>query len=485
MQVVRLFYCPGMSIKDRLALAAIHMKQAHFGQAAKSLLSSSSLNHSTYRGSDFFMEIGDGVKGYSFTGKGNSRYVNAFADCPPLSAIIMKKALAYSNGVNWVVEDDGKDSDKVARSKPAKAITKLLRRPNDIHTRREFEALMYTYIEIFGYCPVWINKPVGFAAHDAESLWILPPNQTTIEFKKEGFGKYGIESISVSLDGIITQINPNNVFIFRDAVPSFGAGHLPGSKIATLEDPICNIIDAYESRGVLVRNRGAQGIISNKTGDAASFIKLKDHEQREIESKFRNMYGRMKGQSPVIFTNFNLEWQSMILPTKDLMLFEEIEDSSDRICDAYGFPKPLFSSMGKGTTHSNMQTAERNLYQDTIIPESEMFYEQWNQLFNTIDLGLIIQKDYSRLSVLQPDLKAEAEALLRRNQAFQIEFRNDQVTQNEWRKANYRDPKPGGDVYYSDIKELLDPPMNIEDDQVEDNLNPRSAENDGTPNQQA
>lgn len=476
-----------MNIKDRVQLAAIHMKQANIGLVAKSLFgSSSSLNPSTYRGKDFFMEIGAGnVKGYSFTGKGNSMFVEAFNSCPPLSAIIMKKALAYSNGENWVVEDDGKGSDKVAKSKPAKAIRKLLRKPNPIQTFTEFEELKYAYIEVFGYCPIWVKKPVGFPNYEADALWILPPNQTTIEFDDTVLGGYKIKSVSVNFNGKIHAISPDSIFIFRGGIPSFGDSYLPSSKIPTLEDPINNIIDAYESRGVLIRNRGAQGIISNQTQDSAGFIQLDPMEQEEIQSKLKMMYGRMKHQSPFIVTSSNLKWQSMLMPTKDLMLFEEIEDSADRICDAYGFPKPLFSSMGKGTTYSNMQTAERNLYQDTIIPESKKYYKQWDDFFDCLELGLIIQKDYSQLSVLQPDLKAEAEALLRRNQAFQIEFRNNQVTQNEWRKANYRDPKPDGNVYYSDIRELLDAPMNIEDDQVEDNLNPRSADNDGTPGQQA
>lgn len=479
-----------VKIKERLSLAAIHMKDANIGLAFKSLSSGLGGASPLTVGSvgPMHIDVGGDYSFKHFLGNSTEEIRKSYFNCPPLAAIINRKAQEYTNGKTWVLTAAGKSKGEVSQSPAANKLRNLLSNPNPLQTWKQFEAQNYIYTQLFGYCPVLIMRPVGFENIDAKMMWNLPPHMCEIEEDTGPFyarGYKGIKRFTFSYGGATVDIDPSYIFIFKDIMPSFSTVLLPDSRVNTLVMPINNIIGAYESRNMLINSRGALGMITNKTKDSFSAIPLKPGDKEELYAEFQKLYGLRRGQAHVIISSADLAWQSMVLPTKDLMLFEEIEDSANRICDTFMFPKELLANMGKGTTYSNMATSTRNLYQGAIIPEAGDKYEQWNKLFETEKYNLILDRDYSHLSALQADAKMAAEARLRRAQAFQIEFRNNVITLNQWRIANNEDPVKGGDVYYSDIKDMLEPEgENIEDTHVEDNINPREG-NDGTPGEQA
>lgn len=477
-----------MKFKDRVSNAIVHMKEANVGSAIKSLFGSSlTINAGSYsggvemNGSDVFYPLNGNT--VHFSGINCIDYAKAYFECPSLSAIINRKAQAYTNGKTWILNTSGKGKGQEATGAIAIKLKNLMAQPNNLQTWKQFEAQKYIYTQLFGFCVALIQKPVGFPNVDATALWCIPSHIITINEKPGIFYKgnaAGIESIAITYGGETATLPLDSIFIFRDIMPSFCTVFFPDSRVKTLVAPINNIIGAYESRGMLINSRGALGMITNQTRDSFSAIPLKPGEKTDLLKEFQKLYGLREKQSHVIITSADLKWQSMVMPTKDLMLFEEIEDDNNRICDAYMFPPELLARMNKGTTFSNMQTATRNLYQDAIIPEAGSDYEQWNKLFETEKYNLIIDRDYSHLAALQPDAKAEAEARLRRNQALQIEFRNDVITLNQWRIFNGDDPQQGGDVYYSDIKDRFITqydsglsPTSVDETFVEDNLNPR------------
>src|SRR5690606_28387928 len=101
--------------------------------------------------------------------------------------------------------------------------------------------------------------------------------------------------------------------------------------------------------------------------------------------------------------------------------------------------------------------------------------------------GLEMGREYKNLPALQAANKEEAEAHLRLNQSMQIAFRNDVVTQNEWRVKLGFDPKDNGDVWYSDIKETLsatnaEAGADLDGTYARDNTNP--AASDSAPQNQ-
>jgi len=455
-----LFRFSEMDIKERLQLSAIHMKQANVGLAVKSLFGSSlTLEHDKYRGGeDWFYPFGGNAGTYHFCEDSLASYARAYFACPPLSALINRKAQAFTNGETYIINTEGVNKDRESQSEVAKKIRALMNNPNPLQTREEFENQIYIYSQLFGFAVVLFIKPVGFPNYDAEKMWVIPPHLLDIKEKDGIFYKgrnteferitltYGNERVSLPLD---------SVAIIRDIMPSFSTVLLPDSRVKTLKMPINNIIGAYESRNMLINSRGALGMLTNQTQDSFSAIPLTSDQKSELHRDFKKLYGLRQGQSHVIITSANLKWQPMVLPTKDLMLFEEIEDDGNRLCDTYMFPPELFAKMNGGTTFSNMATASRNLYQDAIMPEAKNIYAQWNKIFDTAKYNLEMGREYWRLPALQGANKEEAEAMLRVNQAMQIAFLKDVVTQNEWRVKLGFDAKKGGDVWYSEIKETL------------------------------
>jgi len=423
----------------------------NFSGAVKSLSNGDTfiIDPGTYHTPDngsWLFETLSGQNSY-FKYEGMHSCIEAFTKCPPVNAIINRKAQAYINGKTWVLNKQGKE----AQSEAAKKIRNLLLKPNPLQSWKQFEAQGYIYEQLFGYSLVLSVKPFGFKDNiDASALWNIPPSMVDIEETKKLFYQADqtgmIKQIVLFYKGERTVLEIGDVYIFKDITPSFDTLVLPESRIKSLRLPINNIIGAFESRNVLINYRGALGILSHEQGSGEySQIPISDTEKKELQKDLRR-YGLKERQWQFIITSAALKWQQMGVPTKDLMLFEEVEADTMSICDNYNYAYQLMSS-AKGTTFSNLQEGKKLLYQDAIIPEAESNYEQWDRFFDTDRYGLTINKDYCHIPVLQDDEVQKATARRTRNEAMQIEWQNGLITRNQWRVANGDDPVPGDDVY--------------------------------------
>lgn len=397
---------------------------------------------------------------YKFTYGTNGDGMGAYETCAPLASIVNKKAKSYINGKTWINTTSGKGKGKENTGDQASKIRKLLLKPNAIQSGKAFEAQQKIYIDLSGYCICLPIFPAGFENQDpveASSLWNIPPNMVTIKESNRLFYQNDIKSIieSVELDykGVKTMLPLDKIFIFKDFTPSTKSLVIPESRLCSLQIQINNIIGAYESRNILLNRRGAMGILSNQGKDPLGTIQIDPTEKKELQSAFSN-YGLRREQWQVIVSNAALQWQQMGYPTRDLMLFEEIQDDIMRICDAYDFPYRLLSSE-KAASYNDVASFTTGLYQDAIIPEAESTYEQWNQFFKTDAMNLTILKDYAHVPALQEDKVNQGRARFYMNQAMQIEFENNLITVNQWLDANGLDPRPApvGDMYYNDMIE--------------------------------
>lgn len=418
------------------------------------------VNPMDYRGQtgNMMWAFGMGANGcdVAFTYGGASSLTRAYK-CPPVSAIINNKAQAYTNGKIALVSTSGQKKGKEASGYDN--VKRLLKHPNYIQNWKDFEAQGYVYKQLQGYNVILIIKPSGITSNqDAYALWNIPPTMLCIkEYKKYFYQKDikgAIESISLLYDGYETPLNLDDVFIMRDYIPSFYGSVLPGSRISGIEYPIANVIGAYESRHSLINYRGARGILSNSAKDTVGHIPLPDGEKETINGQFRE-YGLRAGQSQFIITSANLQWQQIGQATKDLMLFEEVDNSTMAICDAFGYPYRLLSAE-KSASYNDVREFKGMLYTDTIIPEAESDTEQWNELFGLNDLNVEIIKDFSGLAVLQADRTESGRALMYENQAMLIQFQNNLITQNQWLEFINQPLKTDGDgdkYYYQLVAE--------------------------------
>jgi len=389
---------------------------------------------------------------YKFIFDGPMSASKAYKDCPPLAAIINRKAQAYINGKTMMVNTKGKEVD----GGDAKKIMQLLRRPNPLQSWKQFEAQQYIYIQLFGFCITLPIYPAGFEIlkdpKQASSLWNIPPYMISAEETSRMFFRAKSQSdiltkIVLKYKDLHEEIPVDSIFFFKDFTPNTDSVIFPSSRVRSLAMPINNIISAYESRNELINYAGSQGILTPET-DQAGAIPLKEGEKDQIQADFRRQYGIKKGQSRYIISPAALKWQPMGKPTKDLMLFEEITDDIMRICDGYVYPSPLLNS-DKGPSVSNTKEYKAQVYQDAIIPESLDYYEQWNRFFNLEESPITLKKDYEHIPVLKSDQVDDAQARYYRSQSLEIDYQNDVITLNQWREQMGIDQTPDGDVYYS------------------------------------
>lgn len=438
---------------QRLLSAGKDLIKGDFNGALKSLSPISyDLTPSNYRpsigGLDNILFEGNGKSIFHFQYSGYGSAQKAYEKCPPVNAIINKKAQAYINGKTWVLNTQGKAKGKESTSIEAKKLQALFKKPNPLQSWKQFEAQGYIYQQLFGYTIVLPIKPAGFKENiDASALWNIPPSMVDIEETNKLFYQTDtagiIKQIVLNYKGTRTILKVEDIYILKDFTPSFCSLIIPDSRIRALELPINNIVGAYESRNVLINYRGALGILSQDPGSGQyGTIPMSLEQKEQLQQEFRR-YGLSNHQWQFIITSASLKWQQMGISTRDLMLFEEIEADTMAICDSYNYPYQLMSS-AKGTTFSNLNEGKKLLYQDATIPEAESMYEQWNQLFNTEKYGITIDKDYSHVAVLQEDKQQMAQARKTMDDALAIEFQNGLITLDDWLEKLGEDPLPNG-----------------------------------------
>ena len=186
----------------------------------------------------------------------------------------------------------------------------------------------------------------------------------------------------------------------------------PISRVDTLKFPLSNIMAQYKKRNVLLENIGAIGILSAQQNDLGGSIPMTPEERQKIQ---RDWYARQKDE--LIISEANVSWTPMSFPTKDLMLFEELTADKLAIIDAFGLNYNLFSK-SEGTTFTNVRDSIRMVYQDTIIPETQQFY---NSLISQMGLekeGYYLKACFDHLPILQEDEKQKAEVMKIRSETL-------------------------------------------------------------------
>jgi hypothetical protein len=328
---------------------------------------------------------------------------------------------------------------------------------------KQFEAQNYIYQQLAGFVVVLPLKPVGFDNTEATTLWNVPPwmleieEKVNVNFLLAKNIKDLVESVHLVFNGQRTQLPLDDIFIFKDFSPAVDSIAFPDSRIRSLVQPINNIIGIYESEGVIIDKRGPSIVLSSGKTDDTGNVALTKTEKTAIEDQFMERFGIRRHQSRAIITSAPVKLDTVGFSTKDLMLIEMSEDAIMRLCDGFGYPFPLIANDRTNSLGgNNTDPFKKLLYQDTIIPEAESMYEQWENFFNLMAYQLTMQKDFSHVAALQEDQEKQALARLRRNQAALIEFQNNLLTLNEWREMNGDDPlesEDGKKYYYQLIAE--------------------------------
>jgi len=480
----------------RLALAGKELIKGNFGNAFTALTIKSGVSEliqpSAYRNGNFFFGVNGSDRAFIW-GNYNSSLI-AYQQCPVVSSIINRKAQCLVNGRQYVMDLKGKE----AKGLQADQLRTLLLRPNPYQNGRRFRAQNSVYKQIYGYCPVLVIKPVGFENDFSKwRLWNLPPWMVQVLDSNELFYKEGqrFQSIYLSYMGYSVQLNQDSVYFICDNRISTGTFNsnsstqnasmfLPDSPLMPVQYNISTLIDSLDARGALNRNRGPMWILSNDANDNgdAGLFPIDPKAKEELGNDFKMQYGISSSQRRAIITDAKLKLQTVGFDVSQLKLLEgEIQDAKF-ISDQLNYPPYLLGLVD--AKFDNQQIAERNLYTNSIIPDSESDDEQWDELLGLSKLGLTIDTDFSHLPALQEDIAETGRGRYYMDTALMNEFLNNLITLDRWREILGEDTvggNLGGKYYYELLKEGLVfgtvPNMTLP---VESNRNNQNQNNDGS-----
>ena len=172
------------------------------------------------------------------------------------------------------------------------------------------------------------------------------------------------------------------------------------SPLTSIRLPLSNTKLAYDYRNIIMGEKGAIGILSNQSKDSMGAIPLRKEEKEAIQNAYLNNYGIGAGQQRIHITEASLNWQPMTYPTKDLLLFEEVDANKLTIVDHFGSNINLFSS--KNQTYENVRNAIKQVYQDTIQPAADQFLQALSK-FIGLDENYRLVATYEHIPILQAD----------------------------------------------------------------------------------
>jgi hypothetical protein len=374
--------------------------------------------------------------------------MQAYMDCPGLSTIINRRAQMFSNGLWKCVS--ATDEEKEVPNDP---FLKLLRKPNPLQKGNMWLYQASIYHDIYNTNIIYPLRAT--AASDPICLWHLPNDAMEIQVS----GKFYKQS---KLEDIITQ------FILREGgreekfkpseiiynVQNPDKNFIGISKILAQKLPISNIIAAYETRNQLLETKGVQGIISNVSKDGQGGLPLAPAEKERIELSFWQRVGLFRKKPPYIVTQAAVTFTPMSYPTKDLMLFEEVEGDFQALCGAWDVQRDIFPG-NDGATFENQIVADRTTYQNGIQPFADDYAELVTTMLRGDERDVKYVLDYSYLACMQEDAQVEAQRENIKATALHTQFTDGVITNEEYRLDLGRAPMPPVDATQSQMEKII------------------------------
>lgn len=371
---------------------------------------------------------------------------------PVLNAVVSIKSREYAN-MKIVVENvnTGEIEPESTKKQIPAAAYRLIKNPNPIQTQWEFLRQRKIFREVAGNSFTYGNWP-DFHKKDIlnlQTLWNVWPAfmqfklagnyfeaTTRAEIIKEWRFEYGTYKKIWTPEEILHQNEPNT-----DPKDGLIFG-IP--KASSLIKPLTNIDLAFESRNVIIQNRGMRGIVSSDKGDNTGKIPLLPDEQKSVEEAMKK-YGTLEEQMQFFFTNMPIKYDNVDQDVSKLGLFEEVSSDAVLVSHVFGVPEILTQLDLDGATFENQTESVRRLYQGTLIPEAEDDINGLNQFTGLDQTDWRYKAYWDHIPVLQKSEKEKAESNKSISVYMEKLFMIGGVTMNTWLDSIGLSKIPDGD----------------------------------------
>lgn len=377
-----------------------------------------------------------------------------FCTNPIYFAVIMIKAREYANKKFHVVNRKTGEIEPETTSKEIpKAIYRLLNSPNPFQSRWEFLQQKKIFKEVSGNSFVYATRPKGRIFQNGlinvttlKNIWpqYMKAKLTGKFFEateqKDVIEKWVFDSGNNSKDfdpKDIMHTNNPNVDTKDDLILGKSVGF-------SLIRPLSNIMMSYESRNVLLKNRGMEGVFTSEMGDASGRVAMQQQEKDSFKEEMKE-YGNLEGQKQFFFTSLPVKYTPLNRDVRKLGYFEEIATDAMIVSQAHGVPEILLKAYIEGATYENQEASVRRLYQGTLIPESEDEDYALNKFFGLYDEDYLIQGSFDHIPALQKSEKEKSESNKNHSEYLERLFLIGGITLNTWLDYLELPKRPDGD----------------------------------------
>lgn len=372
-----------------------------------------------------------------------------FHSNPVLFSTIMIKAREYSNmRIKVVKRKDGLEEPVTTLKDIPRAIYALFAKPNVLQSTWEFLLQRKIFEEVAGNSFTYGNFGLGMrhTIQNTVALWNVWPEHMKFKLAGNYFEATDISEIISQWKfefGVYKKTwEPHEILHKNKPNTNIADGLIFGRSTAcSLSRPLSNIAMAYESRNVMMKNRGMRVILTSDKGDDSGKIPLSDDEKDTLYETMKG-YGTLENQKQFWFTHLPLNATVIDQDVRKLGLFEEIATDAMIVANAYGVPEILLKLYLAGATFENQEASVRRLYQGTLIPEALDDMIAFNSFLGLDDTDWLIVPSFDHVPALQESEKVKAEAKKVEGDMAMNEYSQGLITLQEYRDRMGYGPAP-------------------------------------------
>lgn len=328
----------------------------------------------------FFYGFGD--LNYSYNGSTDPLYL--FLNNPALSLVVGRLA-EYISDLTFYIDIEGEEDY-------TNEVTKLLRKPNESQSQKDFIQNWAILLLLYGYVPIFDERKfesVDARVENTKGLHVINPKllksykrsliDILLSRKKDVAFQY-----KETKDGIqhTRDFYDHELIKFYDGASGLEGDSQKGiSRIKALINVCDNIKKSLEGENVVLGNPGGFGIISNSSKDAAGSIPLSAEEKQSIENRISNngVYGNQLGQKQWIVTSQDLDVHQFNSRLKDYTYNDNYFKNLIKVASAFGFPKELLGF--DDAKYENKKVAEVQLYTNICQSYADSMCESLTNFF--------------------------------------------------------------------------------------------------------
>lgn len=367
---------------------------------------------------------------------------------PVFYSVVNIKAREYGNmRIKVLNKNTGQCEDVNTKKAIPKALYNRFDNPNVLQARGEYFRQGKIFQEVAGNGFRYGNFTIGMKSIEhCAALWNVWPAMMQFMLAGKYFEATDISEIiknwKFELGNYKKVWEPHEILHTNNPNTDLRDSLIFGRSTArSLLRPLSNIDMAYESRNVIMKNRGMRVILTSAKGDASGQLPLQDHEISAVQ-KAMEEYGMREGQKQFFFTHMPVTAVPIDQDVSKLGLFEEIATDAMVVCNAYGVPEILLKLYIKGTTFENQEASVRRLYQGTLTPEAEEEMIAYNKFLNLADTDWMLWPTFDHVAVLQESEEKKQKRQKDKSDQLLAEFAKGLLTLEEYREEMGYGPLP-------------------------------------------